>query len=270
MEITKTKKTPNKKTILHFIIAISTIASLILVFVDFIFPLTETERIYLRLFDFIVVVILAVDFYARIRNSEDKLKYILIHLYEFPAMMPLLITGVGDASSVLYYVRFIALFRLVRLYNIMSLLEGSELIMLAGLSVISIIFGAFGFYLAEVGKPDSTINSLYDALWWSVETITTVAYGEYYPVTATGRIIATVMMFAAIGFLWTFVGLLSSVLVSRRLKKSQSTTTTVVNDTKTLIKNRIDGVENLSDEDLEDLIAVLRSLNSRKKRKSEP
>jgi hypothetical protein len=90
MEITKTKKTPNKKTILHFIIAISTIASLILVFVDFIFPLTETQRIYLRLFDFIVVVILAVDFYARIRNSEDKLKYILIHLYEFPAMMPLL------------------------------------------------------------------------------------------------------------------------------------------------------------------------------------
>jgi voltage-gated potassium channel len=270
MEITKTKKIPNKKTILHFIIAVSTIASLILVFVDFIFPLTETQRISLRLFDFIVVVILAVDFYARIRNSEDKLKYILIHLYEFPAMMPLLLTGTGDASSVLYYVRFIALFRLVRLYNIMSLLEGSELIMLAGLSVISIIFGAFGFYLAEVGKPDSTITSLYDALWWSVETITTVAYGEYYPVTATGRIIATVMMFAAIGFLWTFVGLLSSVLVSRRLKKSQSTTTTVVNDTKTLIKNRIDGVENLSDEDLEDLITVIRSLNSRKKRKSEP
>jgi len=244
MEITKTKKTPNKKTILQFIIAISTIASLILVFVDFIFPLTETERIYLRLFDFIVVVILAVDFYARIRNSEDKLKYILRHLYEFPAMMPLLITGVGDASSVLYYLRFIALFRLVRLYNIM------------GLSTISIIFGAFGIYLVEAGKPDSTINNLHDALWWSVETITTVAYGEYYPVTATGRIIATVMMFAAIGFLWTFVGLLSSVLVSRRLKKSQSTTTTVVNDTKTLIKNRIDGVENLSDEDLEDLLPL--------------
>jgi voltage-gated potassium channel len=270
MEIMGTKKTQSKKIVLRLIIAISIIASIIIVFVDFLFPLTETQRIYLRLFDFIVVVIMAVDFYGRIRNSEHKLKYILRHLYEFPAMMPLLITGQGDPSSLLYYMRFIALFRLVRLYNIMLLLEGGELVMLAGLSTISIIFGAFGIYLAEAGKPDSTINNLHDALWWSVETITTVAYGEYYPVTVTGRIIATVMMLAAIAFLWTFVGLLSSVLVSRRLKKSQSTTSNVVDDTKTLIKNRIDGVEKLSDEELEDLISVIRSLNSRKKRKTDP
>lgn len=75
-----TKKTPSKKIVLRLIIAISIIASIIIVFVDFLFPLTETQRIYLRLFDFIVVVIMAVDFYGRIRNSENKLKYILISL----------------------------------------------------------------------------------------------------------------------------------------------------------------------------------------------
>ena len=55
------------------------------------------------------------------------------------------------------------------------------MILLGALSIISIIFGALGIYIAEAGIPEATITSLYDAFCWSIETITTVAYGEYYP-----------------------------------------------------------------------------------------
>ena len=41
-----------------------------------------------------------------------------------------------------------------------------------------------------------------DAFWWSIETITIVAYDEFYPVTSSGRVIAGVTMFGTIGFLW--------------------------------------------------------------------
>jgi hypothetical protein len=54
---------------------------------------------------------------------------------------------------------------------------GGELVAFAGISGMSIIFGAFAIFIAEEGMPDSAINNMYDALWWSVETITTVAYG---------------------------------------------------------------------------------------------
>ncbi|MDW0267624.1 MAG: potassium channel family protein [Nitrososphaeraceae archaeon] len=82
------------------------------------------------------------------------------------------------------------------------------------------IFGAFSIYLAESPNPDASIHNLYDAFWWAVETITTVAYGEYYPVTFLGRIIAGVLMFAAIGILWTVVALITSKFVERRVKTS--------------------------------------------------
>jgi hypothetical protein len=69
-------------------------------------------------------------------------------------------------------------------------------------------------------------------------------------------------MFATIGFLWTFVGLLGSRFVEKRLKKREDIGSaghppTVIDETKTMIKNRIDGIETLNEEDLEMLITMI-------------
>jgi voltage-gated potassium channel len=170
-------------------------------------------------------------------------------------------------DGILSYIRFIALFRLVRLYNIWTYIRGGEVVLLATLSIISIIFGALAIYLAEAGKPEANITSLYDAFWWSIETITNVAYGEYYPVTALGRFVASVMMFAAIGFVWTVVGIIGSNLVARKIKeketKSSTPTTRVMDDVKNTVKSRIDSIEDLKSTEIEDLIRIIRSLNSK-------
>ena len=50
--------------------------------------------------------------------------------------------------------------------------------------------------------------------------MTTVAYGDVYPVTVGGKVIAIMLMFAGIGILWTFVAALSSKLVAERLERS--------------------------------------------------
>ena len=107
-------------------------------------------------------------------------------------------------------------------------------------------------------NPDASIHNLYDAFWWAVETITTVAYGEYYPVTFLGRIIAGVLMFAAIGILWTVVALITAKLVERKLKQSS---TGIIQDTKDMIKDKIDVVESLASNELEELIRLIRGLN---------
>ena len=138
------------------------------------------------------------------------------------------------------------------------MIKGSEIILLSALAVVTIVFGAFGIYLAESPNPDASIHNLYDALWWAVETITTVAYGEYYPVTLLGRIIAGVLMFAAIGILWTVVALITTKFVERNLKKSD---TGIIEDTKGMIKDKIDVVETLDSKEVEELIRLIRGLN---------
>ena len=61
------------------------------------------------------------------------------------------------------------------------------------------IFGGIGVYLTEHGHPGANITNLGDALWWAVVTIATVGYGDYYPVTAVGRVIAVFIMLGGIG-----------------------------------------------------------------------
>jgi voltage-gated potassium channel len=252
----------------NLFLSIIIISSVIVVFIDYHFPLTTSQSLYLWIFDLFSVCMLFIDYIKRLHNSRDKGSFILKHWYEIPAMMPLIIaaTPVLADSGILSYIRFIALFRLIRLYNIWTYIKGGEVVPLGALSIISVIFGALAVYLAEVEKPDANITSLYDAFWWSIETITTVSYGEFYPVTALGRLIASIMMFAAIGFVWTVVGIIGFNLVARKIKEkeqgsSTSTKITVAEETKNMIKKRIDMIEDLEPKEVEDLIRVILSLS---------
>ena len=73
--------------------------------------------------------------------------------------------------------------------------------------------------------------------------ITTVAYGEYYPVTFGRKIVATLVAFVGIGMLWAVIPIMSSKLTAARLKKTKKSD--LLEDTKQL-KGRIDDVEKLN------------------------
>jgi len=255
---------PNQRWTLikNVTITVLTVASIIIIFAEYLLPLDTSQIWAMYGFDLIVSIILAADFTSRLKSSDTKLKFIITHWYEFPAMIPLVVYGLTDSSSVIHStvgsMRYLALFRLIRLYNLIPMIKGSEIILLSAAAVVTIIFGAFGIYLAESPNPDASIHSLYDAFWWAVETITTVAYGEYYPVTFLGRIIAGVLMFAAIGILWTVVALITSKLVERRLKHAG---TGIIQDTKDMIKEKIDSIERLDSKELEELVRLIRTLN---------
>jgi len=91
----------------------------------------------------------------------------------------------------------------------------SELVLIALLLVGFSILGAFGFYIVEAG------DSLGEAFYWSLVTMTTVGYGDVTPKTHQGRIIATVLMFAGVSVLALISASIASFLVERRLKEGR-------------------------------------------------
>jgi voltage-gated potassium channel len=252
---------------LDIFVASLTVISLIIVLIDYILQLSVSQKLAVYFFDLAVVICLAWDFSSRVKTSPNKTSYMIRHWYEFPAMVPLILYTFVDTSTffgvIIHNLRFIIFFRLIRLYNLLSFIGGSEFLYLAGFSFFTIIFGAIGIYLVEPGNPNANIKNLDDAFWWAVSTISTVGYGDVYPVTTAGRIIATVIMFAGIGILGTFISTVGAKLISDKLRKR---TPSLVDDAKELIIRRIYKIESLNQNDFELLLGMLTDLYARKKK----
>jgi len=119
-------------------------------------------------------------------------------------------------------------------------------------------------YLAEHEHYGANIVKLGDAFWWVVITITTLGYGDYFPVTSVGRIIAIFVMFSGIGIVVSFLGMLTT----RRLRRVESrfkSATEVLprllgDETKIAVKNKIEVIDRLTEEDFDTLIVMIKNL----------
>ncbi len=85
-----------------------------------------------------------------------------------------------------------------------------------------ILLGAFAIFIIESGHPDSQINTLLDALWWTVATVTTVGYGDTLPVTDVGKIVGLFYMVFGISILGILLSTLGTRFYRRRFEKDEN------------------------------------------------
>jgi voltage-gated potassium channel len=171
--------------VVELIVAVLTIASLLVILTDFLIRLEQVQRQIIYIFDFGVVIILETDFYNRFRLSHEGLKFILKHWY---AMVPLMHVTL-EPHMFLRGLRLIASFRLIMLYRIYF--EENEFVYIASFSAITITLGAVAIYLVESTHKHVNIKTLGDGFWWAIQTVTTVGNGDVYPVTTEGKIVAS-------------------------------------------------------------------------------
>ncbi len=151
-------------------------------------------------------VVLALELVVRFFVAEDK--------WAFTKRHPLDILAV-----VLPVLRPLRLLRLLTLLDVLNRYFGRSLRGRVGVYLVAagslIVFMASLAILDAERDGSGPIQTFTDAIWWSLTTITTVGYGDMYPVTAEGRFVAAGLMFCGIGVLGVVTGTFASWLVER-------------------------------------------------------
>jgi len=102
----------------------------------------------------------------------------------------------------------------------------------------TIVIGSFVIFSVESPHPNSQINSMLDAVWWTVATVTTVGYGDIVPVTDAGKIVAIFYMFFGIGVLAIFLSVVGTQFYNRRFHNEDE-----ISHAQKLILERMDDIE---------------------------
>jgi voltage-gated potassium channel Kch len=94
-------------------------------------------------------------------------------------------------------------------------------VVVTGFASLVVVGGGTALWLVEGQRPDGTIRSWGDALWWSLTTLTTVGYGDHVPVTTTGRLIAAGVMVAGVAVIGAVAAIVTLVVALRVAREEE-------------------------------------------------
>lgn len=139
------------------------------------------------------------------------------------------------ASLPLAQLKVLRAFRLVRVVRLLRELgpravlralvderANSALLTLLLLGILVLEFGSLAVLRVEQGAEGANITSASDALWYTIVTISTVGYGDQYPVTNAGRVIGSMIIIVGVGIFGTFTGYLANAFLSPRRRAAES------------------------------------------------
>ncbi|MDG4811087.1 ion channel [Micromonospora sp. WMMD1120] len=159
------------------------------------------------------------DFAARLVLAGRRRRFLRDHLFDL-------------AVLVLPVVRPLRALRLITV--VLSLSRKAEswargrlAVYVGATTMLLVLVSALAVLDAERSASGSNISSFDDALWWATVTITTVGYGDYHPVTGTGRFVALGLMIGGIGLIGFVTGSLATWIVERVSARETSATATV-------------------------------------------
>ena len=186
-------------------------------------PLSEEWRELFLIIDTLICVVFLLDFALNVKRAKSPVNYIFRQWgwVDFVSSIPMV--GPLRAGRALRLVRLLRLLRAVRstkyiIGKIFANKANSTLFIVSTTSVVLITFASIAILDAEQSS-EANIRSVRDAIWWSFVTISTVGYGDKYPVTLPGQLLGVALIIAGVGLFGTFTAYVSSLFVKEDIEK---------------------------------------------------
>lgn len=210
----------------QIVLLVLSVYVLIAVFIETIFKLPQDIKTIINVVDTGICIIFLGDFFLGLIFARNKLQFLKWSWIDFISSIP-----------ALDFLRWGRIVRVIRVLRILRAVRSTKLLLSVLLknraksafacacliSITLVIFSSIAILNLE-DHPESNIKNAEDALWWACATITTVGYGDRYPVTTEGRIVGVFLMTAGVGLFGTFTGFIASwFLQNSHIQETQKT-----------------------------------------------
>lgn len=212
-----------KISFLNVLIIVLSIYVLGALLIDTFIKLPAEISIVLTTIDNGICIIFLIDFLIRFFKAENKLKFMKWGWIDLISSIPALdILRAGRLFRLIRLIRVLRAFRSVKILvqHIFKSKINGTMTAVGVITVLIIIFSSISILTVEKA-PESNIKTAEDAVWWTIVTVTTVGYGDKFPVTSEGRMIGVLVMVAGVGLFGTYTGYIASLFVSEKKKEEE-------------------------------------------------
>jgi voltage-gated potassium channel len=205
----------------------------------------ETYKAYQKYFDsfdYFTVIVFTIEYVIRIltahlvhdtpgKNRREKIWHYVTSpagIVDLLSILPFYLSGIDTRMlRMLRLMRFFRVFKITR-YNdsvkdIVEVIKDkrSEIGVIMGLIIIIMIISSFLMFYAENKDNNEAFPNVLSCLWWAVVTMTTIGYGDVYPITVMGKIIASIMALLGIGLVAMPTGIISAGFLEKVNEKKE-------------------------------------------------
>ncbi|MEK9820450.1 MAG: ion transporter [Pseudomonadales bacterium] len=218
--------TTKKGKVFDYFIQVLIFSSLLSFSIETLPNLPEWSIVLLKSFETLCIYVFLVEYFLRVFVAKNPFKYIFSFygIIDFLAIAPYFLSSFVD-------LRFLRVFRIFRIFRVLKLVRYNKAIRRLGIAAkevkeevilflivtfILIFVVSAGIYFFENEAQPDKFQSVFHSMWWTIVTLTTVGYGDVYPITAGGKIFTFFILILGLGIVTVPAGLVASSLSKAR------------------------------------------------------
>lgn len=204
------------------VVQVLILLSLVAFSVETLPTISDQTRLYLYYFEVFSVAFFTIEYILRTIAARPTRSYIFsfLGIVDLLAILPFYITSGVDLRSI----RILRMFRLIRIFKLVRYSDAmqrfaasfrlirSELMLFMFACLALLFVASVGIYHFEGEAQPETFGSVFHCMWWAVETLTTVGYGDVFPITIGGRVFTAAIVFIGLGIVAVPAGLIAGAL----------------------------------------------------------
>ncbi|MFA0832650.1 MAG: ion channel [Methanobacterium formicicum] len=262
----------NLELVLETIFLIFIFLDSFLLFTSVFLPLRGNSYVSIAYFDLITSALLLLGYWIQQRRTKSKTGYLKRNWNGIIAIIPIyfigiVILGINESSIIIKVLALIKVLTLIMAARqvgraVDQFVSKSKLVYGFAFFVVVLLVCSVGFFLLETGV-NPEVTTYEDSLWYVIQTITTVGYGDVVPITQWGRLIGVIAMISAIGISSLLTAATTSSLMDKLREDREKLAKSSVDFTKKLDK-RVQDMESkmAKEENVKEIEADLNEIKS--------